>query len=116
MEEAEARLAPHGPVPRRHAHSMSEEQWALNARLADAAGVPRLPPWRREMFRATSDNKRKRPGEYRDVWEDSDLREQALSEARSGRMEKWGSSTSSAGMAEALRSRAAVQPPPTTAY
>lgn len=32
MAEAEARLSPAGPVPRRHAHSMSEEQWPYNDR------------------------------------------------------------------------------------
>lgn len=61
MQAAESRLAPLGPVPCRHAHSMSEEQWAFNDRMADGAGVPRLPSWRREMYVATGANKRANP-------------------------------------------------------
>jgi hypothetical protein len=78
--EAEARkLQPHGPVPRRYAHLMAtaDEQFAYNDRVADAAGVTRLPPWRKELYQLCSAVKRARPDCYRDVFTDEEARRRA---------------------------------------
>ena len=71
--EAEARkLQPHGPVQRRYAHLLdtADAQFGYNDRVADAAGVARLPPWRKELYQLCSAVKRARPDCYRDVFDD----------------------------------------------
>lgn len=67
--EAEALLRPHGGgVSPRHSHAMSaDEQFKYMDRLADAAGRPRLPPWRKRAFLACRDARAARPGDYRDA-------------------------------------------------
>ena len=67
----QSRLAPHGgTVPRRHAHLLAtaDEQFAYNDRLADYAGVPRLPASRKELYILTSRVKRAHPSRYRDIF------------------------------------------------
>jgi hypothetical protein len=44
---------------------------SAHRRLADAAGSPRLPVWRRAMYAENSRNKRAQPDTYRDVWDDA---------------------------------------------
>lgn len=65
-DEFEARLSPRGPVKRRHAHAMSvDEQFDYLDRLATLAGVPPLPPWRKQLFEEARTAKRLQPGAYR---------------------------------------------------
>jgi hypothetical protein len=67
----QSRLAPHGgTVPRRYAHLLAtaDEQFAYNDRLADYAGVPRLPASRKELYILTSRVKRAQPSRYRDIF------------------------------------------------
>jgi len=73
IDEHDARLQPRGWMLRRHAHAMTpDEQFNYADRLADYADVPRLQPWRKEMFVSAGINKRRRPESYRDVWDCSD--------------------------------------------
>ena len=50
------------------------------ARQASAAGVARLPGWRKRMFLSNSKNRRARPGAYRDVWDKEDESQEAEEE------------------------------------
>ena len=76
VEESARMLQPHGPVPRRYAHlfATADEQFSYNDRVADAAGVARLPPWRKELYQLCSLVKRARPDCYRDVFADEEVR------------------------------------------
>ena len=67
-----ARLAADG-VPQRHTHMLGRSQFEYNDRLADGAGVPRLPSWREEMYTLTGQSKRANPDSYRDVHQDEHL-------------------------------------------
>jgi hypothetical protein len=46
----------------------ADEQFAYTDRIADYAGVPRLPEWRKEMYATNSRIKREHPDNYRDVF------------------------------------------------
>ncbi|KAF6256908.1 hypothetical protein COO60DRAFT_1702105 [Scenedesmus sp. NREL 46B-D3] len=69
-------------APLRYCHMMSEQQWAFNDWLADAAGpdVAKLPAWRPAMYASTGANKRAHPDGYRDRWEDADSAAEAEAE------------------------------------
>ena len=67
-----ARLVADG-VPQRHTHMLGRSQFEYNDRLADGAGVPRLPSWREEMYTLTGQSKRANPDSYRDVHQDEHL-------------------------------------------
>ncbi|KAK3242162.1 Flavin-containing monooxygenase FMO GS-OX5 [Cymbomonas tetramitiformis] len=87
ISEWEKCLAPEGPRPRHHAHMLGDEQFAYNNRLCAACGVEPLAAWRESMYYATGKNKRARPEEYRDIWTDEALREEARQvEERAGRL------------------------------
>ena len=65
--ELEAKLEPHGEIPRRHAHLFGDAQFAYNDRIASLAGVEAHASWRARMYKATGQNKRAHPETYRDA-------------------------------------------------
>jgi hypothetical protein len=65
--ELDAKLEPHGEIPRRHAHMFGDAQFAYNDRIASLAGVEVHASWRARMYKATGQNKRAHPEKYRDA-------------------------------------------------
>jgi len=82
IDELERSLAPIGPIPRRHAHMLGDDQFEYNNMLADRCNLPRLPEWRRKLYKYTGTNKRSRPEEYRDKFEDDDIIHEAVNEQK----------------------------------
>ncbi|CAK9171132.1 unnamed protein product [Ilex paraguariensis] len=64
-------------IPKRYTHKMGNYQFEYNDWLAAECGCPPSEEWRKEMYHATSKNKKARPETYRDEWEDQHLVEQA---------------------------------------
>jgi len=67
---------------KRHWHMQGAGQWEYNARLLRLCGEGEagMPSWREHMYQETGRNKRSRPDEYRDQWDDGPLVAEALAE------------------------------------
>ena len=80
--EEHARALEGRGTAKRHWHMQGMGQWEYNARLLRLCGddEAEIPGWRVEMYRETGMNKRSRPEEYRDAWDDSHLISEALAE------------------------------------
>ena len=59
----------------RYTHQLGDKQWAYKDWISEQCGsdVPKTEAWRRQMYKATGQNKREFPDRYRDVWHDDDL-------------------------------------------
>ncbi|XP_021901815.1 flavin-containing monooxygenase FMO GS-OX-like 4 [Carica papaya] len=64
-------------IPKRYTHCMADAQFEYNNWLAAQCGCRGIEEWRKEMYRASSRNKRLLPEIYRDDWEDHHLVSQA---------------------------------------
>ncbi|XWS49079.1 hypothetical protein CRYUN_Cryun13aG0132800 [Craigia yunnanensis] len=60
-------------IPKRYTHCIGESQFEYNNWLATQCGCQCTEKWRKQMYSATSENKRLRPETYRDEWEDHHL-------------------------------------------
>mmetsp|Transcript_7251 Transcript_7251/g.26674 ORF Transcript_7251/g.26674 Transcript_7251/m.26674 type:complete len:188 (-) Transcript_7251:1901-2464(-) len=65
-------------VPMRYTHRMGDDQFHYNDMISKITNSRPLPAWRKAMYEANSKNKRSRPEEYRDVWDDHDILQEAL--------------------------------------
>lgn len=64
-------------IPKRYTHNIGDSQFEYNDWLASECGCPPSEEWRKEMYSATSKNRKVRPETYRDEWDDQDLAAQA---------------------------------------
>ncbi|KAJ9147744.1 hypothetical protein P3X46_029870 [Hevea brasiliensis] len=60
-------------IPKRYTHNMGDHQFDYNNWLAAQCGCEGIEEWRKQMYCATSNNRRLRPDTYRDEWEDDHL-------------------------------------------
>lgn len=65
-------------VPERHVHNLDKYQFPYVDSLATTCHYPPLEPWREAMYEAGRRNRAGRPEDYRDLWVDDDLIEQAV--------------------------------------
>ncbi|ONK55700.1 uncharacterized protein A4U43_C10F110 [Asparagus officinalis] len=63
--------------PKRYTHIMTNYQYEYIDWLANECGYPPTEEWRKLMYKATSKNRKERPGSYRDEWDDDHLVAQA---------------------------------------
>ncbi|XP_076957047.1 flavin-containing monooxygenase FMO GS-OX-like 4 [Bidens hawaiensis] len=59
--------------PKRYTHNMTGYQFEYNDWIATQCGAPKTEEWRKKIYHTTSLNRKARPENYREEWDDEDL-------------------------------------------